>query len=120
MSESCYQLTNQVSLASVSASVEALGVSLKATRAEVEIARSGPIPEGDHFVHKLSAFLHDAEGKIVRVTALHDSMQRETARLMAFYGEKQDREGSMKPEDMFALVASFASALQVNISKGHG
>jgi diaphanous 1 len=99
-----------VSLQATSQSVEAVAQCLVRTSAELDLLQTSSAPN-DQLAGALIPFIAEAAPVIARLTALQSDLNRELKALLHYYGEKVEGEDSTKPEDFFAMILGFSSAL---------
>jgi len=101
----------RVSVQSVSVAANTIVVGFNQVKEEIEIFKRSKIP-GDLFVQVMEPFIRDVDQAVCALKEATAAMDSELKSLLAYFGEASDSANGTKPEDFFALIMSFSSALQ--------
>lgn len=102
-----------VSIQFIASSVHSLRQGLERVKEEVAIMQSMPLNPADLFVNAMVPFIKKAQPAVDLLGASGQALENELKDLLLYFAENTEGSEATKPEDLFNLLLSFSSALQV-------
>ncbi|ORX93208.1 FH2-domain-containing protein [Basidiobolus meristosporus CBS 931.73] len=100
----------RVSVPSVVSAIEVLETGLQQVQKEVEeLTNRKTADNSDRFVPVMTEFIRSAESTVKTISDMRVKLEKELNHMLTYFGEDP---ATTKPEDFFATIVSFSSALQ--------
>lgn len=107
----------RLSVQTVLQSVSTLITGLDQVKIEIDTIKGAPNQSpDDKFVTVMSPFVEHVSEGVQALKMMSKAVEDELQALLLYFGEKADSADAPKPEDLFSLILSFSSSLQVSIS----